>query len=307
MAYRAQIHAPALLLCSARSSCCGKCWRWIPNLRAHSLSTRASLKRTQYARCFGPARGDWLEAEDAFQATVTLDALEPFTTQPMRSVLRQSAGLLRRALDEARRAYQLAPADPTFSTSLALNFCIIGDDVEALRYAEQAADLGFPRTAAPLTQIRWHAAHRAGLDSEACALLLETLAFGCAEPGRVGARRRVISSRGGPDKARCHARGPRTGGGCHSRDGVQPDFPQDADVVVRDARRARPGVVSRLPCSIRNDRPLLGIAMDAGDAALQADARFQAFVNRLGLPEHWRRFGPPDGFELRDGALFCVE
>ena len=39
--------------------------------------------------------------------------------------------------------------------------------------------------------------------------------------------------------------------------------------------------------------------------AFRRDARFQAFVERLGLMEYWAQYGPPDKCELRDGRLIC--
>ena len=35
------------------------------------------------------------------------------------------------------------------------------------------------------------------------------------------------------------------------------------------------------------------------------DARFQAFVTRVKLPDYWMQYGPPDACELRDGKLTC--
>jgi hypothetical protein len=35
------------------------------------------------------------------------------------------------------------------------------------------------------------------------------------------------------------------------------------------------------------------------------DARFQAFVTRLGLMEYWEQYGPPDNCELKRGKLTC--
>jgi hypothetical protein len=35
------------------------------------------------------------------------------------------------------------------------------------------------------------------------------------------------------------------------------------------------------------------------------DARFQTFVERLGLMEYWTQYGAPDHCELRDGRLLC--
>jgi hypothetical protein len=35
------------------------------------------------------------------------------------------------------------------------------------------------------------------------------------------------------------------------------------------------------------------------------DARFQAFVTRLGLMEYFERYGPPDDCELKNNKLTC--
>jgi hypothetical protein len=39
--------------------------------------------------------------------------------------------------------------------------------------------------------------------------------------------------------------------------------------------------------------------------AFRRDARFQAFVERLGLVDYWSQYGPPDNCELRNGRLIC--
>ncbi len=39
--------------------------------------------------------------------------------------------------------------------------------------------------------------------------------------------------------------------------------------------------------------------------AYRRDARFQAFVERLGLVDYWSQYGPPDNCELRNGRLIC--
>ena len=42
------------------------------------------------------------------------------------------------------------------------------------------------------------------------------------------------------------------------------------------------------------------------DAAVPGDPRFlQAFVERLGLPEHWEVYGPPGGCTLEGGKIAC--
>jgi hypothetical protein len=35
------------------------------------------------------------------------------------------------------------------------------------------------------------------------------------------------------------------------------------------------------------------------------DPRFNALAARLGFMEYWEKYGPPDGYELRDGKLIC--
>jgi hypothetical protein len=36
------------------------------------------------------------------------------------------------------------------------------------------------------------------------------------------------------------------------------------------------------------------------------DPRFQAFTQGLGFMEYWRKYGPPDHCELREGRLICA-
>jgi hypothetical protein len=38
-------------------------------------------------------------------------------------------------------------------------------------------------------------------------------------------------------------------------------------------------------------------------AGFRDDTRFSALVARLRLPDYWQRYGPPDGYEWRDGQL----
>jgi len=38
-------------------------------------------------------------------------------------------------------------------------------------------------------------------------------------------------------------------------------------------------------------------------APFRDDSRFSALVERMKFPDYWNVYGPPDGCELRDGAL----
>jgi len=38
-------------------------------------------------------------------------------------------------------------------------------------------------------------------------------------------------------------------------------------------------------------------------APFRADARFGALVERMKFPDYWNVYGPPDGYDWRDGRL----
>lgn len=46
-----------------------------------------------------------------------------------------------------------------------------------------------------------------------------------------------------------------------------------------------------------------GLLWSRERAGLREDARFTSLAERMRLPEYWERFGPPDGYDWRDGRL----
>jgi hypothetical protein len=57
-----------------------------------------------------------------------------------------------------------------------------------------------------------------------------------------------------------------------------------------------------LPVSI----PVLGYLWTPYTRSVREDRRFAALADALGFTGYWRDYGPPDGYQLHDGALAPV-
>ena len=86
-------------------------------------------------------RGDFLDAESGFFFAISLEPNEP-TPHHWYSLLLSKVGRLQAALTQAKRAYELDPSSPVLAANLANTLLQLGQNDEALRFANLAAELG---------------------------------------------------------------------------------------------------------------------------------------------------------------------
>lgn len=131
------------------------------------------------------ARDQWLElaAQDrAIQALRPDDGFVHVIIAAHLFVL----GQLRASADEVDRAHAMAPVNPIITSAVASIRSLQGLDEEALRYANEAADLGYSKEALPLLEVYARAALHAGRYSEAANRQVAELDLTGPVKGRAG-------------------------------------------------------------------------------------------------------------------------
>jgi tetratricopeptide (TPR) repeat protein len=106
------------------------------------------------------------------------------------------AGKLRDASAETRKAAELAPANPVIIANLAGRYSNNGRDAEAVKYADLAIELGFPRDTAPLPGVCSNAALRAKRYAEAAEI--DAKQFVLSDPERAQSIKLVYAALADP-------------------------------------------------------------------------------------------------------------
>lgn len=254
------------------------------------------------------ARGEWLQAETAYQTALATSADDPMILGGHHVILgltgRTGAGL-----EEAEAAYRVAPlALPTIAWR-AMAYSLTGRDEVAGREASLARSLGAPADAGALPFVLAAAAERQGRYADAAAHLVPYL----------------------PAEARVAGAG-----------AIASTYEAAANPAKRPAALAAlRDLASKVPFGVMEQRRWslllwlytragnLDEAYAAGHRALdeaarsgsigtswfviwfpsmqpfRQDPRFQAFAERLNLVEYWEVYGPPDGCALEGRTITC--
>jgi TolB-like protein len=271
-------------------------------LNSDLLSARALLASVS------SFRGDWIPARRAFESALALSASDPMVHQSYGTFL-SVVGHTREALQELGAARRLAPANGMYASLQAVVCSMLGLDADALRYAEQAVNLGTPRGSLAVQLAHMNAAFRRGDFAQAAVHMASALPAAVREAGGADTVRLIYAARADSSKRAA------------------------AIEALRDLQAHAPGMDSGIMVIYMMDwYTTLGALDDAyavaeaGSARLQRarsiggnwgglwrpemrpfkqDPRFQGFAQRLGLMEYWNVYGPPDDCELRDGKLIC--
>jgi TolB-like protein/Tfp pilus assembly protein PilF len=256
------------------------------------------------------ARGQLVEMEAQRQAALSLAPNDGGIQANIAVGRRVLGGRLKDSLDGMQRAYMLAPANPLVVSYYAWTNAIAGRDAEASRYASAAVDLGYPKDSSPLTQVRELAALRSGRYAEAATQYAKTssdtrsaesarLAYGALEhpaqrAAALTAIARLFSVTPGLSGA-----DPEYAAACIN--GVQSmallgGLDEAFALANRCLSKFEPGMV----VDWLNFHPWWPEMRE-----FRRDARFQAFLTRLGLMEYYRQYGPPDDCELENNKLTC--
>jgi hypothetical protein len=228
-------------------------------------------------------------------------------------VLLSATGKLHAALRATQEAYRLAPTTPLAAMGVAVANNFLGQDADALAYAQLTVDLGMPRSVPPLPFIEAAVAMNAGHYSEAAEHINSLLAPSVIEAGGADVVRLVHAAAAGAADKNVAIEALQTCRAGAAREAMARPimvmlstlwFTQlgalDLAYELANAVLHRFETTGWLPswihvatCWLPDMRPL------------RQDPRFQDFVTRLGLMEYWKQFGPPDGCDLKDGKLIC--
>jgi TolB-like protein/Flp pilus assembly protein TadD len=293
----------------------------IENLdKAHSAALRAltlnasSSEAHMVLAAVGLSRGDWLEAAAQSRMSLSLNSGDGGVHEAQGALL-DNAGHLGEALEEQRRAQALAPTSPSVALNTAIAYLLLGRDVEALKSARVAADLGWSDSA--LSFVREESALHAGRYADATAAALAMLDVQVPDQARTAAIiKRVYAALADPRTKTLAMR---------ARAQL---YPQSREVEASAAMVAdvRPCLQSSYMYALLGERD---IAYDLANQCLDSkapggiaegplarlwtpelhafrqDPRFQALATRLGLMAYWQKYGPPDNCELKANRLIC--
>jgi TolB-like protein len=257
------------------------------------------------------AQGKWIEAEEAFRnAHARNTTHDPTVLSAAATYLTQSVGGIERSLSQFLELHRLAPAWLVNLLSVAAAYHFLGRHGEAHRFMDLAIQLGMSKTVLFVPDVLAMVAMHDGRHEEAADLMVNALTPMLRDAGGVEA--------------------------------VQSAF---TALARRDGYRTAIEKLNRLRARVRLEEltllgkrrfvlwyTLLGAPTEAFDVAnetldalgrhgtigtawgfmwmremlpFRQDARFQTLCERLKLFDYWKKFGPPDNCELRDGKLIC--
>lgn len=275
----------------------------------HALSLDPDLveSRVILAQVNG-LRGNSLDARRDFEAALSMNSEDSaFHTLYAHFLLR--VGHVRQALHAAREADRLAPERASNASNIASVLSVLGLDTEAVRYADKAVNLGASPDFPPLAITYIRAAYRRGDAEVAGAQTAKILPQEVRASGGADAVKLIYAALGNTSKQgaaldalrklRANSAGMNSG----------------QMVVLTINWYTMLGALD-LAYDVANeglDRLLRAGAIGPGWGGLwtpevrpfRQDRRFQEFVDRMGLMEYWKQYGPPDNCELRDGKLIC--
>ena len=253
-------------------------------------------------------RGNWLAARRDFEAALSLNTEDPRIYSSYALIL-MNVGHLREALQASREVDRLAPGVAGFATTVAGVSAILGLDADAVRYADRAVNLGASPDFPPLRIAYSNVARRRGNFGEAGAQMAKALPEEVRQAGGADAVKLIYAALGDASKkgAALDALGElRTNSaGMNSSLMVANSIVWCTMLGALDSAYA---VANEGLDNLRRSGPVgfywMGLWIPEM-RSFRRDPRFQAFVDRLGLMEYWKQYGPPDDCELRNGKLIC--
>jgi TolB-like protein/tetratricopeptide (TPR) repeat protein len=223
-------------------------------------------------------------------------------------------GQLHAGLDEATRAYALAPASPFVVSYLAYVHSVMGHDDEALRLAQIAQDLGFPEASWPLTTVHAFSLIRHRRFPEAARLVNSAMDRSDPEEARdmqiVSYVMTTLQHRMYSKPATFSSQNtfhPVGDAPLQSWDGCFDTATSYAlidalDIAYEQANRC---LDRATPQSSHGELPLTLLWWTPELRGFRSDPQFQALSSRVGYADYALRYGPPDDCELKDGKLTC--
>lgn len=254
------------------------------------------------------ARGEWLQAETAYQTALATSADDPMILGGHHVILGLT-GRARAGLEEAETAYRLAPlALPTIAWR-AMTYSLTWKDEMAGREAALGRSLGAPADAGALPFVLAAAAERQGRYADAAAHLVRYLPAEARAAG-AGAIASTYEAAANPAKRPAALTALR-------------DLASNVPFGVMEQRRwslllwlyTRAGNLDEAYAAGHRALDEAARSRSIGSSwfviwfpsmrPFRQDSRFQAFAERLNLVAYWEVYGPPDGCALEKGKIAC--
>jgi TolB-like protein len=256
------------------------------------------------------AQGKWLLAQQQFRDAIADDDSDPLTYDDYGLHLLGSAGYLQRYAETALMAHRLAPAWVVSHINLAVSHLLIDEPEAAEQYASLCVDLGVPRAAPPVCDVRSQIALRSGRCEEAREIILVGLPPQMGDSAGLEAVHEVFSALGS---------GTGAAAATAALDAVRARLPAHAWSQIMKRRfivwYAQLGALDQ---SFEVLTECLDHFAESGTIGtawnflwlrellpFRQDARFQAMCRRMAMFDLWQLNGPPDNCELSAGRLVC--
>jgi TolB-like protein/Tfp pilus assembly protein PilF len=254
-------------------------------------------------------RCEWLEADASYRRAIALDPKEP-QAYLMYSVYGLApAGRQRAAIEQAHRAYELAPAMVGAAVTLAGVHGLAAQDEEMTEYLRVVTDLGAPPQL-PVPIFRSETARRAGQYAEAAGLITTALPAEVRALGGEEVVRLVYGAFGDHAGSAAAVSALRT---LYAK--LDPRIAEGWPMAILTlewyallgAMDEAYDIAQRIATQLEHAGQLTVINLPPlwlpELAAFRRDARFDAFTAKLGFVEYWKANGPPDGYVLERGRL----
>ena len=242
-------------------------------------------------------RGDFLDAESGFFFAISLEPNDP-TPHHWYSILLSKVGRLQASMTEARRAYELDPSSPVLAANLANAMLQLGQNDEALRFADLAAELGLNKKR---FGIEAAIAMRTGDWPKARELITEM--DGMAEEIKPYAGR-FVDALANPKLRPSVVASMRE---------IDPEIAPQVGFVGPYLQLGEVDLVyDILEEELRRDNNAWASTWDLAHAwspegsAFRRDKRFAALAERIGMVDYWKQYGYPDACRAgADASLVC--
>ena len=263
--------------------------------------------------CLDALRGEWSEAERNFTQALESDESDALVHAALAQHVLLPAGLHGRARRHAERALELSPARAGMSLLCALCEAMRGDNAAVSRYLDMAIMLGISERYPPLQVMRADCLMAEGRFDEAAteaAAAVPAVARNAGGEEIVADAYRTMGGLIEPSGASARVSALFDAcAGCEEfwRDSWLPGglFVIQACLGARDeSYRLAAAVIERRRLTRHLSSTSLIPLWFPALASFRADPRFHTFAGDLGMLDYWSNAGPPDGYELREGALF---
>jgi len=255
-------------------------------------------------------QGRWIAAESEFHRALQLYPDDPTVHSRYSTFLLGSVGQLRGALEEARRAYELAPHSSGMAARVAATYSLMGLDDEALKYARlETAPNANDLIAITLVNA---ARHRRQYD-QVIAMMRASSGPRSAPLNAAQSSRMQTPTVAAYEALKDPARRPAALQALEAR-AAQPSLGVQAVqglcvyfVALGDLDAAYALMNRALDDFARSGSvgTTWGVLWSTDMRPFRRDPRFGSLAARLKLPEYWKQYGPPDECTFTDGKLVC--